>query len=77
EPSWDTLPEVARAITTLLAREHLETIEACLDDQTKEDQAASNNKPARNTALDAKQRQEAMKRLLALGFSDESLKEML
>jgi hypothetical protein len=77
DPSWDTLPEIARAITTLLAREHLETLEACLDDKKKEDKAASNDKPARNAALDAKLRADAMKNLLALGYSDESLKELL
>ncbi len=66
EPSWDTLPELKQAISVLLARDHYKRIEICLADETRQLDPS-----------DSRLKQEALKQLAALGYSDESLAEII
>jgi predicted Ser/Thr protein kinase len=73
EPSWDTVPEIAKAIVEILARKHLNEVQACLDEHYD----TGKDGTARDTGADAKMRAEALSRLQATGYSDDSLQAML
>jgi predicted Ser/Thr protein kinase len=73
EPSWDTVPEIAKAIVEILARKHLNEVQACLDEHYDPGKEGT----ARDTGADAKMRAEALSRLQATGYSDDSLQAML
>jgi predicted Ser/Thr protein kinase len=69
EPTWDTLPELKRAVCILEAGENFAEIQLCLDSEKEN-----------STPLDAEHaalRQEGLKNLKASGYSDESLNEVL
>ena len=69
-PNHETLPELKRAIAMLEAEVHFKKIGICLDEKERED-----NKPL--DPDDIVRMQKAMVNLKGLGFSDESLEEML
>jgi hypothetical protein len=68
EPTWDTLPELKRAISTLQAQDDFAKIAPCLKDH-------SGDKPLTHEQL--KLRDAGLRNLQGFGFSPESLNEVL